>query len=43
MSTENLTEIFELFGYGLMIGGLLSAMAFIVGYTINFVFNNLTK
>lgn len=39
MSSENLQEIYELFGYGLIAGGLFSTFSFIVGYVINFLFS----
>lgn len=43
MTTENLTEIFSLFGKGIIFGLILSGFPFIVGYFINSVFNELTE
>lgn len=34
-SIEDLTEMFNLFPQGLAVGGILSGMFFIVGFTIN--------
>lgn len=35
LSNNDLSSIFELFGQGLIIGGLLSGIPFILGYTVN--------
>lgn len=42
MSVADLTEVFKLFGSGLIIGGLFATTSFLVGYFINFIFE-LTK
>lgn len=42
MSNSDLTQIFQFFGSGLIIGGLFSTFSFIVGYFINFIME-LTK
>lgn len=42
MSASDLTEIFKLFGSGLIIGGLFSGFTFLTGYFINSLFE-LTK
>ena len=34
MTLENLPEIFELFGYGLIVGGLMTGIVWAVGYGI---------
>lgn len=36
-SVYDLSEIFTLFGDGLLLGGLLSGIPFVLGYTISFL------
>lgn len=42
MNVQDLQQIFELFGSGIVIGALFSTFSFIVGYFINSIFE-LTK
>lgn len=38
LTSIDLTSIFELFGQGMIIGGLLSGIPFMIGYTANALF-----
>lgn len=39
ITIDDLQEIYSLFIDGMLIGGILSAIPFILGYTINFIYS----
>lgn len=39
ITIENLSDIYSLFISGILIGGILSAIPFILGYTINYIYS----